>query len=99
MFDVVTQHTLRLRRLRAPRSGREAPAPSRTSRVCSVCHREIALDEQLFLVDREVHCPQCHGMLEYELGKERESDIDVRASGTRWEKGTRPTPPDEGGSD
>ena len=98
MFDVVTEHVLRLRRSRAPRVP-VAPAPSRSSRVCSVCHREIALDEQLFLVDKEVHCAQCHGMLEYELGKEREVDKDLRTKGTKWQKGPEPAPPDDGGVD
>ena len=99
MFNAVTEHVLRLRRRRAPRAAKAAPAPPSSSRVCSVCHREIALEEQLFIVDREVHCPQCHGMLEYELGKEREVDKDVREKGTKWGKGTQPSPPDDGAAD
>jgi DNA-directed RNA polymerase subunit RPC12/RpoP len=99
MFDVVTDHVLRMRRSRAPRAPARPPAPSRSSRVCSVCGREIALEEDLFLVDRQVHCQQCHGMLVYELGKEREVDRDVRVKGTKWEKRAQPAPPDDGGVD
>jgi len=84
MFDPVTAHALRLRRPRAPRAA-EAPEAPRSSRVCTICGREVALGEELFLVDGEVHCQQCHGMLAYELGKEREADATVRAKGTKWE--------------
>jgi len=84
MFDPVTAHALRRRRSRAPLpSG--APEAPRSSRICTVCGRDVALGEELFLVDKEVHCSQCHGMLAYELGKEREADATARSKGTKWE--------------
>jgi len=83
MFDPVTAHALRLRRSRAPAAA-EAPEAPRSSRICTVCGRDVALGEDLFLVDKEVHCSQCHGMLAYELGKEREADTVVRTKGTKW---------------
>ncbi len=84
MFDPVTAHALRLRRSRAPRA-EGTPGPPRSSRVCTVCGREVALGEELYFVDRHVHCSQCHDMLAYELGKEREADASVRTKGTKWE--------------
>ncbi len=84
MFDPVTAHALRRRRSRAPRAS-EVPGPPRSSRVCTVCGRDVALGEELFLVDKQVHCSQCHGMLAYELGKEREADTAVRTKGTKWD--------------
>ena len=84
MFDPVTNEVLRLRR-RGAVTKVEAPTP-RSSLFCSVCKREIRPEEEVFWVGDEVHCFQCHDMLEYEYDKERKVDEDVRASGTRWEK-------------
>lgn len=85
MFDPVTDHVLQMRRRGAP-----APVPggepvSRTSRICSVCKREIRPEEQVFWVGVEAHCFQCHDMLKYEYDKERVVDAEVREKGTRWE--------------
>ena len=84
MFDTVTEEALRLRRLRAPRLEGTKGKDRRTDRICAVCDREVSVDEPLFMVDREVHCAQCHDMLTYELGKEREQDAKVKAQGTKW---------------
>jgi len=84
MFDTVTEEALRLRRLRAPRPAGTKGKDRRTDRICAVCDREVSVDEPLFMVDREVHCAQCHDMLTYELGKEREQDAKVKAQGTKW---------------
>ncbi len=86
MFDPVTDEALRLRRM-----GTSSPTPvaeptSRTSLVCSVCGREIRPEEKVHWVGEEVHCFQCHSMLEYEYDKEREVDIDIRDKGTKWDK-------------
>ena len=86
MFDPVTDEALRLRRM-----GTSTPAPaaeptSRTSLMCSVCSREIRPEEKVHWVGEEVHCFQCHSMLEYELDKERQVDAEVRSTGTKWEK-------------
>ena len=56
----------------------------RTSLICHVCTREIRPEEELFWVDNSPHCFQCHGMLEFELHKEREEESKVREAGTKW---------------
>jgi hypothetical protein len=87
MFDPVTEEALRIRRLNAPPTAPLEDPASRTSLICSVCEREIRPEEQVFWVDDEVHCFQCHDMLKYEYDKERKTDEDMREKGTRW-KGT-----------
>ena len=96
MFDTVTEQALRLRRLRAPRAAGAEDLAKRTDRLCAVCEREISVDEQLFFVDKEVHCAQCHDMLTYELGKERALDAETKSKGTKW--GSKARPKKGGGS-
>ena len=86
MFDPVTDQHLRMRRMGTPMSAIEAEPAHRTSLRCNVCGREIRPEEQVFWVDNETHCFQCHGMLDYELEKERERDEDVRQTGTKWDR-------------
>lgn len=85
MFDPVTDEALRLRRRGAIAPSVQRPI-SRTSLVCSVCKREMGPEEQVFWVSGEAHCFQCHSMLEYEYGKEREADHATREKGTRWKR-------------
>ncbi len=92
MFDAVTEEALRLRRSRGTRPPVESKEPEkRTALICSVCSREIHPHEEFHYVGHEVHCAQCHEMLEYELEKERELEEEVRVLGTKWED-----PKDEG---
>lgn len=58
----------------------------RTSLVCSVCGREVRPEERVFWAAGEVHCSQCHDMLEFEYDQERRVDRDVRKRGTRWDR-------------
>ena len=97
MFDTVTEQALRLRRLRAPRLVEAYDLKKRTGRICAVCKREISTDEPLFFVDKEVHCAQCHDMLTYELGKERERASQAKAHGTKWGSKMRPDEDGKGG--
>ncbi len=85
MFDPVTDEALRIRRRGPPAVVRTVDPASRTSLICSVCSREIRPEEKVFWVGEEVHCFQCHSMLEFELDKEREVDAEVRDKGTRWD--------------
>jgi hypothetical protein len=95
MFDAVTNEALRLRRIRGTRPPVEPKEPEkRTALICSVCDREMHPGEPIKYVGHEVHCSQCHEMLEYELEKEREQEEEVRALGTKWE-----APKDEGGEE
>jgi hypothetical protein len=86
MFDPVTDEHLRLRRLGAPVAVPEGEPAHRTSLRCNVCSREIRPEEDVFWVDNETHCFQCHSMLDFELEKEREHDVDVRQTGTKWQR-------------
>ena len=83
MFDPVTEVALRLRRRAAPPAVSQPP-PSRNLLVCSVCHREIVPEETVHWAAGEVHCSQCHSMLEYELSKERQADREAREGSKRW---------------
>lgn len=85
MFDSVTMAAIRLRRRRVPPTVVEREPAHRTSLVCAVCEREIRPEEEFFWVDKEVHCFQCHSMLDYELQKDRECETEVKEKGTRWE--------------
>ena len=85
MFDPVTDEALRIRRRGPPAVVRTVDATSRTSLICNVCSREILPEEEVSWVGEEVHCFQCHSMLEYELDEERKIDGKVREKGTRWE--------------
>jgi hypothetical protein len=49
-------------------------------------------EEEVFWVGHEPHCFQCHSMLDYELGKERERDAEAKEKGTKWEKGSPDDP-------
>jgi hypothetical protein len=89
MFDPVTDQVMRLRRLEGHLPSMDQEPAHKTRLVCHVCGREIGPEEELFWVDNEPHCFQCHSMLEYELDKERSIDTDVKERGTRWE-GTGP---------
>lgn len=87
MFDPVSDEVLRRRRMGLLQ---EIPPPdprSRTALVCRVCGREMSPEEKVFLVAGEVHCEQCQGMLESELGRERQAEKDARDTGTRWQRG------------
>ena len=85
MFDLVTDEALRIRRRGHPAVVRTVDPASRTSLICSVCSREIRPEEKFFWVGEEVHCFQCHSMLEFELDKERKIDSEIRDKGTRWD--------------
>ena len=85
MFDPVTDEALRIRRRGPPAVVRTVDPTSRTSLICSVCSREIRPEEEVFWVGEEVHCFQCHSMLEYELEEERKIDTEAREKGTRWD--------------
>jgi hypothetical protein len=84
MFDPVTDEVLRRRRLGAAYTDVTEQSASMTSLICSVCKREIRPEEQVFWVSDEVHCFQCHSMLDYEYDKERKDDVEMRKKGTRW---------------
>ena len=86
MFDPVTDEVLRRRRLGLLRDLPPVGPGSRTALVCSVCGREMNPEEKVYMVTGEVHCEGCHGMLEFELGKERQADREMRDRGTRWHK-------------
>lgn len=86
MFDPVTDEALRLRRMGAAPHAPAAEPTSRTSLVCSVCSREIRPKEMVHWVGADVHCFQCHSMLDYEYEKERKVDEEVRSTGTKWDK-------------
>ena len=86
MFDPVSDEVLRRRRLGLIRDLPPVDPSSRTALVCSVCGREMSPEEHVFLVMGEVHCAQCHDMLEFELERERQVDKDIRTNGTRWQK-------------
>ncbi|NIU49561.1 MAG: hypothetical protein GWN18_10915 [Thermoplasmata archaeon] len=47
----------------------------------------MGTEEQVFWVAGEIHCSQCHGMLEFEYDRERKVDREMRKKGTRWQKG------------
>jgi hypothetical protein len=85
VFDPVTNEVLRRRGMTVG-AAVEAP-PSRSSLFCSVCKREIRPEEEVFWVGEEVHCFQCHDMLDFEYVKERKVDEEVRKKGTRWKQG------------
>ncbi len=85
MFDPVTDEALRIRRRGPPTVVRTIDTASRTSLICSVCSREIRPEEDVFWVSEEVHCFQCHSMLEFEYDEERKIDAKVRVDGTHWE--------------
>ena len=89
MFDPVTDEALRRRRLGTSFTTPPEKPISRTSLICSVCAREIRAEEEFFWVSEEVHCFQCHSMLDFELVKERKADAEMREKGTRWKKGTK----------
>jgi hypothetical protein len=84
VFDPVTEQALRLRR-RDAETRVEAPTP-RSSLFCSVCGREVRPEEEVFWVGEEVHCFQCHDMLDFEYEKERMADTEARERGTRWKR-------------
>jgi hypothetical protein len=84
MFDPVTDEVLRRRRMGVTSQVPVQEPAARSSRICSVCQREIRPEEDLFWVAGEVHCYQCHGMLEFEYSKERKVDKEMREAGTRW---------------
>jgi hypothetical protein len=87
MFDPVTDEALRLRRMS---TSSEVPVEGpiiRSSLICSVCGREIRVEERVFWVSQEVHCFQCHDMLDFEYTEERKVDREMREKGTRWQKG------------
>ncbi len=86
MFDPVTDEVLRRRRLGLLRDPSTVEPGSRTALVCSVCGREMSPEEHVFWVMGEVHCAQCHDMLEFELERERQVDKEMRTTGTRWQK-------------
>ncbi len=85
MFDPVTDEVLRRRRLGMTGQVPASEPAARSSLVCSVCHREMGPEEDVFWVAGEVHCQQCHGMLEFEYSKERKADREMRETGTRWQ--------------
>ena len=85
MFDPVTDEVLRRRRQGFVPQEPSGEPKHRTSLVCHVCGREIRPEEEFFTVDGNPHCFQCHGMLEFELEKERERDAEVRKTGTKWD--------------
>lgn len=87
MFDPVTDEVLRRRRAGMTREVPVSEPAVRSSLMCSVCKREIRPEEDIFWVAGEVHCQQCHGMLEYEYSKERRADKEMRETGTRWRDG------------
>ena len=86
MFDPVTEEALRRRRMGMVSEVEVEDPGSRTSLICSVCEREIRSEEDVFWVFGEVHCSQCHEMLEFEYAEERKVDKDMRETGTRWQK-------------
>lgn len=86
MFDPVTDEVLRRRRMGLVRELPPEDIDRRTSRICSVCDREIRAEEKEFWAAGEVHCYQCHGMLEFEYGEERKRDKEMRETGTRWQQ-------------
>ncbi len=86
MFDPVTDEVLRRRRTGLVQDLPRDEAGSRTLLVCSVCGREIGTGEQIFWVGGEIHCSQCHSMLEFEYDRERKVDREMRDKGTRWQK-------------
>ncbi len=86
MFDPVTDDALRLRRMGTTTLAPAAEPTSRTSLLCSVCGREIRPEEKVHWVGEDVHCFQCHTMLDYEYEKERKVDEEVRSTGTKWDK-------------
>ena len=86
MFDPVTDEVLRRRRLGLLHDLPPVDSRSRTVLVCSVCGREMSPEEHVYMVTGEVHCAQCHGMLEFELERERHVDKEMRTTGTRWQK-------------
>ena len=89
MFDPVTDEALRRRRQGATFTSPPEEPVNRTSLICSVCAREIRAEEEFYWVSEEVHCYQCHSMLDFELVKEREADKEMRETGTRWKNGSK----------
>lgn len=87
MFDPVSDEVLRRRRMGLLHEITPPDPRSRTALVCSVCGREMSPEEHVYLVTGEVHCEQCHGMLEFELDRERQAERDARDRGTRWQRG------------
>lgn len=89
MFDPVTDEALRRRRQGATFTTPSEDLSRRTSLICSVCAREIRAEEKVFWVTDQVHCFQCHDMLEFEYDKERKADTELRETGTRWKDGDK----------
>jgi hypothetical protein len=85
MFDPVTDEVLRRRRMGLLHEIPSQDPRSRTALVCSVCGREMSPEEKVYMVAGEVHCGGCHDMLDFELGKERQANRELRDRGTRWD--------------